>query len=335
MKPFESLQAVFTVPNLHQQLSAARPVQVYTYAFCSRAHARTSTGNAPSDDCGTLHVFQGARTLIPHNHEHHEIALVTAGSAIHRTVDGTRLLRRGAVLAVAPQDVHAFEEADHFRMVNCTYLTAYLFYDVREILSVGGLAPLFFRGTILSDGPHPRIPQWNMSEASLGACLYELHAIAVERRREDASPVLVRRTLEKLMLILHRTWTESDEFDATEIQPEVRTAIEHIEETIMQGQSFDASGIARRMGSSRDRFARLFRQVTGKTPTDYYQYRRVQQACCLLLNPGKTATVVAHDLGYYDSAHFCRLFQRYMGIGPQAFQKKYLFSDMPYRPEGQ
>ena len=79
MKPFENLQAVFTVPNLHQQLSAARPVQVYTYAFCSRNHARASTGNTPSDDCGTLHVLRGARTLIPHNHEHHEIALVTAG----------------------------------------------------------------------------------------------------------------------------------------------------------------------------------------------------------------------------------------------------------------
>jgi AraC-like DNA-binding protein len=34
-------------------------------------------------------------------------------------------------------------------------------------------------------------------------------------------------------------------------------------------------------------------------------------------------TGVAHELGYYDAAHFSRLFKQYRGIGPKAFQKRY------------
>ena len=324
MKPDNTFEAAFTVPNYHQQLSASRPVQVYTYIFDTDfKKQRAGKTIEPKVQCGKLHRFGNITTLMPHNHEHHEIALITAGAAQHRTTTGSHAIRRGSVLAVAPNDVHSFDAISNLQMINCTYLTSYLFYDVREILSVPGLAQLFFHNTIFSETSRSHIPEWRLDENAMAQCLYELKAIADERSRDDVSAVLVRRTLEKLMLLLHRAYVHAAGTETIEVKEEVKTALEVIEESIAQEKQFDVSKLACELGFTRDYFARIFRQATGRTPTDYYQHRRVEQACSLLLDANNTATDVAHALGYYDSAHFCKLFKRYRGMSPHTFQRRY------------
>jgi len=316
MKSSPDLTPLFTVPNDHQQLNAVRPVQVYTYFFGGR--------RAPSQPTfGSVHVFEGATRLIPHDHEHHEFAIVLSGSAIHCTRKGERPVHRGSVMAVAPADVHAFEDVRQLWLVNCTYLTEYLFYDVREILSVDGLAPLFFHGAIAGGGVRLHLPEWELDEKLLDLCMRELADIAEERVREDASPLFMRRTLEKLMLVLHRSFQSSGQPSHVPVDLVARRAVERIEEILLTGEPFDATVLARAAGVSRARLAKMFRRTTGRTPSDYYQHRRVQEACCLLLDARADVTSVALELGYYDTAHFSRMFKRHRGIGPKAFQLKY------------
>lgn len=323
MIPPDVLQATFTVPNYHQRLSASRPVQVYTYYFET---PEPGAGRAPRSrrwECGQVHEFSDVTQLPPHDHEHHEIALVVAGQGVHQTAQGRQAIERGAVLTVVPGEVHAFEHADGLVMVNCTYLTEYLFPDLREVLGVDGLAPLFFHGTMYGGSLRASIPQWSIDEETLERCVAELQDIARERSREDPSSRFMRTALEKLMLILLRAYVESSEPVLAPVEPAIRTALEHIEGAIADGEPLDLGLLARGMRTSRDLFARRFRKATGMTPTDYYQHRRVQRACCLLLERNRDATSVAHELGYYDSAHFSRLFRKYRGISPKAFQTKY------------
>ena len=63
MMPSDGFAATFTVPNLHQRLSAIRPVQVYTYQF--DAHQAPSVRDDALDLCGTLHASPGVSAL-PH-----------------------------------------------------------------------------------------------------------------------------------------------------------------------------------------------------------------------------------------------------------------------------
>lgn len=321
MKPSPAFQPTFTVPNYHQKLSAVRPVQVYTYDF-----REAPPGPAPGAPglCGTVHGLASVAHLPPHDHEHHEVALVAAGSALHRTAYNARLVGRGSVLTASPSDTHAFERIDGLVMINCTYLTEYLFYDVREILSVPGLAPLFFREALFGAGLDMGLPQWMVSDTEMTACMRELDDIAAERARDDPSPVFMRRTLEKLLLLLCRSFRASGEELRLPRDPVVRKLLERIEEMVVNGEPFDARALAAGAGVSRDRLARRFRHAVGRNPNDYYQHRRVQQACCLLLDRGRTPTGVAHELGYYDAAHFSRLFKRYRGITPRDFRARYV-----------
>ncbi|MCP4643941.1 MAG: AraC family transcriptional regulator [bacterium] len=322
MIPSDGFSAAFTVPNFHQKLDGSRPIQVYTYAFDPLDEAAEPVA-APGPICGTLLGFPGVNALPPHDHDHHEISIVTGGTAIHRTADKVTRLSRGSALAIAPGEVHAFEEMDAMSMVNCTYLTEWLFYDLRELLLVDGLAALFFPRAICSTGHRLLLPEWRIDDRDIEPCLRELNDIAEERARPEPSPMFMRRVLEKLMLMLQRTYVASGADTPMPFQPEVRTAIERIEEHILQGDAFDAPSLAGEMGMSRDHFARQFKQATGWSPTDYFQNRRVQHASCLLLNSRQSATEVAYALGYFDASHFSRLFKRYRGISPREYRRRY------------
>ena len=67
----------------------------------------------------------------------------------------------------------------------------------------------------------------------------------------------------------------------------------------------------------------MFRRATGLSPQDYFQRRRIQRACALLLDAANAATRVAAELGFADAAHFSRLFRRHMGMGPRDYRRKY------------
>ncbi|MBN1342337.1 MAG: helix-turn-helix domain-containing protein [Phycisphaerae bacterium] len=323
MIPSETLKAAFTVPNVFQRLTATCPVQVYTYLFDTQAFM-TAPSLLPSDQtCGTVYEFPSVRELAPHDHEHHEIAVIVGGRAVHRTAAYVSELGPGSALAIAPGEVHGFESIDGLRMINCAYLTEWLFADLRDMLSVDGLAPLFFPSALSSAGYRLRVPQWQIDQALLAGCVRELHDIGQERSLAAPSQMLMKRTLEKLMLLLHRTFVSSSSADLMPLRPRIRVALERIEECILQCEAFDVVSLAREMHMSRDRFGRLFREGTGWSPTDYYQHRRVQQASCLLLNKNQTITEVAYALGYYDAAHFSRLFKRYRGLSPREFRHKY------------
>jgi AraC-like DNA-binding protein len=105
---------------------------------------------------------------------------------------------------------------------------------------------------------------------------------------------------------------------------EVQAAIELLEDASTGAESCSVAEVARRVGMSRDHFARVFRDATGWSPLEYFQMRRVHHACNLLLNPQNRITQIAHQLGYSDAAHFNRLFKRFRGMAPRVYRKTYL-----------
>ncbi len=69
-----------------------------------------------------------------HDHDFLEIALVTAGHAIHRTIHGQNPLGPGDVVVVQPGQWHAYEQARDLWLFNCCFGTDLL---LRELAWVG------------------------------------------------------------------------------------------------------------------------------------------------------------------------------------------------------
>jgi len=97
-----------------------------------------------------------------------------------------------------------------------------------------------------------------------------------------------------------------------------------IERTIFSGDKLGLEVIAKKLGMTRDHLCRTFRRQVGKTPTAFYQYRRLQFVCRQLLETDHRLSEIAHQFGYADEAHMCRLFRRELALTPSAYRKKFL-----------
>jgi AraC-like DNA-binding protein len=80
-------------------------------------------------------------------------------------------------------------------------------------------------------------------------------------------------------------------------------------------QPHDAVTLARRVGASTSLIEHRFREQVGVPMGAFRAWHRMLAATALALK-GRTLTEVAHTAGFYDSAHFSRLFHSMFGLPP-------------------
>ncbi len=65
---------------------------------------------------------------------------------------------------------------------------------------------------------------------------------------------------------------------------------------------------------SEDYVGQYFKMLTGINPQDYIEYQRMEKAVNLLRTTKKSIREIGHDVGYKDTAYFCRRFKMMFGI---------------------
>jgi AraC family L-rhamnose operon regulatory protein RhaS len=297
MNPGDPFAALFTIEQSRVQLSAGRPV-------------RAQSLDVPEE-------------VGPHDHAYHEVGVVTAGSAIHRTGNGRAPLSRGDVFVVPPGEVHAIERVDGLEVINAYYLSEWLMGDLGLLWSEPGAVPLFLSTTLM----RPQIVdtvQLRLDPHEFEQVAAELIDIEAEGDRAAPSPLFLRCALQKAVATMARSWMRQDPTSATlAFRPEVWAAMEAIERAASNGVAYSVAQSAKAAGLSVDHFSALFRSSTGYGPTDYFQRRRIHRSCTLLLNPRPSITEIAAELGFSDAPHFCRLFKRYKAMTPSEYRRIY------------
>ena len=79
--------------------------------------------------------------------------------------------------------------------------------------------------------------------------------------------------------------------------------------------------IAGHTGISPDYLTDCFRQELGVTPVAYLNRYRLLRARDLLANTDLKITQSALAVGFTESAHFTRMFQREVGVSPRAYRQ--------------
>jgi AraC-like DNA-binding protein len=75
--------------------------------------------------------------------------------------------------------------------------------------------------------------------------------------------------------------------------------------------------------TSRYRLSREFRKHVGVCLRDYVRIQRLERACTLLVTSERSLTTIALDCGFYDLAHFDKIFRRRFGVTPGEYQRRY------------
>jgi AraC-like DNA-binding protein len=79
--------------------------------------------------------------------------------------------------------------------------------------------------------------------------------------------------------------------------------------------------ICQSVGASRSKLSRLFRQYCGCGAMSWLREQKMQQACRLLEHSDLSVCEIAIELGFYDSAFFCKTFKTKFGITPLKFRQ--------------
>jgi AraC-like DNA-binding protein len=81
------------------------------------------------------------------------------------------------------------------------------------------------------------------------------------------------------------------------------------------------SDVAKAVGYSGAYLTDLVKRQTGKTVQCWIIKRRIEAACCLLLNTDRSICEIAEAVGYNDKNYFFYQFRQYYGTTPQIWRK--------------
>lgn len=68
-------------------------------------------------------------------------------------------------------------------------------------------------------------------------------------------------------------------------------------------------------------FCRFFKATTHRTPVDYLNYYRVEEACNQIATTDRNLTEIALETGFSSLSYFIRQFKKYKGITPGQYQE--------------
>lgn len=287
------MKATFTISQATVQLSATHPLNVERVGV-------------PWD-------------IPAHDHDYYEISIVTSGRACNHTVEGVQELEPGSVIVIPPGGVHAISQAREFQAINLYYLAEWVANGWREHWDERGLVPLFLAQVLFRRPVASRPSVFNLGKKEATAVTEELADIQDELNRGKPSLLFIKAALLKVLVRLSR----AAEQGGTDFPAEVWTVVQTIETCVENGRMFDLHALLRAWPVSPDHGSRLFRRETGLSPQEYYQRRRVQRACAMLLDAQRSVTELAMELGFSDAAHFSRLFKKYSGLTPRDYRRKY------------
>jgi AraC family transcriptional regulator len=84
--------------------------------------------------------------------------------------------------------------------------------------------------------------------------------------------------------------------------------------------SFRIQRLCRFLGTSEERFNRLFRATTNDSPASFYNRLLMDQGCALLEDPALSVKEISYQLGFKTPSHFVVTFRRQFGATPQDYR---------------
>lgn len=270
---------------------------------------------------GPLSIIRPVR---PHDHDFFEIALIEEGAIEHRTVDGCGPVKAGQAVMVPLRAVHAFG-CGSARITNLYFLPEWFGSGAGLIGSGGPLVGMLLSAGYGKGGARPAVAAAQLNRTDWREVRNEVDFCTSEIDGRSPSEQLVRVSLSKILLLLIRSRVEAAAVGGvlSAEDPLVRRSVDFIEGCIGAGETFDVGGAARRLGCSAGHLHRRFREITGMTPHQAYERRRIQEAARRILNGRHRFAEIAVDLGFSDQAHFSRSFRKERGCTPSEYRRRF------------
>ncbi|WP_127500972.1 helix-turn-helix transcriptional regulator [Actinoplanes solisilvae] len=253
-----------------------------------------------------------------HTHSFVEVAIVSAGSAVHHSLDGRRPLTVGDAVLLRPGVWHGYEDCHDFEVYNFCFSAELL----RRELAWTRDDPLLSH--VLWTGPYAErrrgILTTHLAPAERVECFTHLDALADLHPR---SRHLHRADMIALVVLALGCVARTVGADARPEPPhpaalEVMRRIEN-----EPARTWTLADLGDGLHLAPGYLVRLFKSVTGLPPMAFLSRHRVEMAAEMLLHTDRTVRAIAESVGWPDQNYFARRFRAHYGLTATEYRARF------------
>lgn len=258
-----------------------------------------------------------------HMQEFFEINIITRGNGIHYIEDSYVHTQVGDVFIIPPKVKHGFKNGSGLDVFHVLISDRFINKNMSDLQLIPSYFVLFAAEPLMR-GKADNILHLRLSDAQFEK-LNGLLGIALGCRNQlDPFDCLSRKGFVLLLIsFLCKIYSENSDNNPSgnsKADESFLKAISHIHEHYYEKINVDT--LAKIANLSRSTFLRKFTEVCKISPSEYITNRRLEVAEYMLLNTSESILSVAFKCGFYDAAHFTRIFTKKKGITPSEFRKK-------------
>jgi AraC family cel operon transcriptional repressor len=242
-----------------------------------------------------------------HDHDFHELVLLTAGESRHHVGDATQDLAAGDLVFVRPQDRHGLQaRGDQVQVVVAAF-------HPDLIAQIGARHPelagrFFWSGAALPD----LVSATRAQAAGAQALIDKLDASARDRLAAEAFLLpLCAALVDNADGVSHPLPSGAPDW--------LHAACLAARDPVVFRDG--AAGFARVAGRAHPHVSRTVRRYLGQSPSDYVNRHRMAHAARRLAGTSDSIADIAADCGIPNLSHFHKLFRQHHGTTPLQYRK--------------
>lgn len=247
-----------------------------------------------------------------HSHDFTELVIVYSGEAIHQVESSLMKVKTGSVLLIPKRMGHSYTNVMDFSYINVIFDSEIIFDKILTSEFYFDIFKIFYKS---KDFRFFHLATFELKKIlSLANCMDR----ELFRGTSTASVLSISYFLQFLSSLYEVLIQGVREGTSTE---------ERIEEIIIRiknnvSENLSIENLSEMACTSPRNFRRVFKRMTGSTPSRFIHEIRLQESCALLLETDLTITQIALLVGFDDPNHYSHSFRSYKGISPSFFRQR-------------
>lgn len=266
--------------------------------------------------------FQPNDILKMHMHEFYEINIIVNGHGRHFIGDGYVTAQTGSVFVIPPRLKHGYVADETLDIFHILISFAFINQFSEQLSNLKGYHVLFdIEPFLRADNNLPIKIMLSQKQLKDLSNIFNL----LSQKSKDQN-----QQYEKCFLTLYVITQLCNSVDVrgTAKHPQINC---HAYTEILKAMEFIHHNLAKKMElkdlceichMSSSALVRNFKTVSKFTPAQYITHCRLEKAASLIVSGHLSLTDIAQECGFYDSAHFNKLFTKAYGVTPKSYINK-------------
>ena len=265
-------------------------------------------------------TIHGDHNESPHDHDFVEMVVVTAGRAMHQTVNGIEPIKRGDAFILRPGMWHGYQQSSRLQIINLCFGYDLLGYELAWLMEDARMRRIFWNGAM--GEKHRGVIRMQLDQTQFKNCCSALDQLAESLNTDGNRPAMqMGRLLVCLELLTAAIEMDDDAMPSKTLPAVVSRAVQMLEHD--PGEDWHLGELAARLNIDPSYLSRLFKSNIGLPPMRYLARCRAERAASLLLRTHQNIGDIAAAVGWTDPIVFARRFRGHFGMTATQYRQRF------------